>query len=103
MPQAFHSKCTSKCKKNPPFLSFIIDSRLLVLRKFPPQDITHTHSHTHYLIGLSFFERPILDHDAKAHNFEIWRISHEIQWISHEIWQISHEKPYKSNVSTKTL
>ena len=28
-----------------------------------------------HFIGLSFFERPILDHDAKAHNFEIRRIS----------------------------
>ena len=27
------------------------------------------------IFGLSFFERPILDHDAKAHNFEIRRIS----------------------------
>ena len=26
-------------------------------------------------IGLSFFERPILDHDAKAYNFEIRQIS----------------------------
>ena len=34
------------------------------------------------LFGLSKNERPILDHHAKAHNFEIRRISHEIQWIS---------------------
>ena len=32
--------------------------------------------------GLSKNERPILDHHAKAHNFEIRWISHEIQWIS---------------------
>ena len=62
-----------------------------------------------HLVGLSIFERPILDHDAKAHitdfimDFmkssgfhEIWQISygfHEIRWISygfHEIWRISY-------------
>ena len=46
-------------------------------------------------IGLSFFERPILDHDAKAHNFEICQISWnpvDFMWISHEIWQFSYDE-----------
>ena len=34
------------------------------------------------LIGLSKNERPILDHQAKAHNFETRRISCEIRRIS---------------------
>ena len=76
------------------------------------------------MIGLSFFERPILDHDAKAHVTDFMRISCEIRQIScgfHADFMKSGAilcgfhvksgrfhvkstwKPYKSKISRKTL